>query len=370
MSPFIQSLRGIFSRQPQSPKVIQERKDTILAIFCSTLKKIREENEAHQQGGAVTNHKGHKEMVEEAGLAVASRLHDESSPSSCRSELHDEFNPEVIQLLHLFREADTETSRTSATGDPAAVRINEEFQFEFERHNNGDIQLKELSERKSRALGEIEKNQDLFRMRNVALASYLRESIGYTVQTFQSTIPNANAGSGLFVDGEASLGSIVGFVPGEVWLKEHLGDMKTLEIFNDDPNYQLSARYDGSLVDSRPYDTPESRIPYFLPKMKNDNPWAQAHLINHPPLGSMPNCLPIMVNFGESMEDRIRSYVPNDYAKSPTIMGTIDSSFFMYGLVFVATQDVKNEELFYDYRLNPTSPPSWYHACHDELEED
>ena len=69
-----------------------------------------------------------------------------------------------------------------------------------------------------------------------------------------------------------------------------------------------------------------------------------------------------------------RRYIPNTYAKPPMILGSKlmeekDDKVFMHGFGLVASRDLTNEELFYDYRLSPATNkgggvyPPWYHVC-------
>ena len=35
----------------------------------------------------------------------------------------------------------------------------------------------------------------------------------------------------------------------------------------------------------------------------------------------------------------------------------------MYGMALISTRDIRNEELFVDYRLRAEFAPEWYHPC-------
>lgn len=107
------------------------------------------------------------------------------------------------------------------------------------------------------------------------------------------------------------------------------------------------------------------------------NPYALAHYINHPPRDALPNVMPCQYDFdlrtldeslwdavpnrrfrvnrhNAGMLERLAAYLSEDAGDAP---GRIP------GLLMVATRVVENEELFLNYRLNPTSEqalPQWY----------
>ena len=214
---------------------------------------------------------------------------------------------------------------------------------------------------------EINKAIRYHQMLNLTKSIILSEKLGYSVISLKSTIPNA--GRGVFVDGFAPAGSIISFFPGLVWPKEYLFDMKFVSsAFMDDPNYHLSLRYDDIVIDSR-------QSPYTVLNEKESNPFSIGHIVNHPQKNISPNCSTVMLNFLEKMKFSSRNldkYIPNSYAKSPMIIGpkALDRDVInMHGLGLVASRDLCNEELFYDYRLSPGSEgkyPSWFHICNKE----
>lgn len=146
---------------------------------------------------------------------------------------------------------------------------------------------------------------------------------------FPSTLENA--GIGLFVQGEASVGSIVGFIPGSIWLNEHLRSSAALSAMKDDPNHQLTSRFDGIVVDARSFDNENYKLSYSCPLTRYENPWAVGHLVNHPKKGIEPNCISIMINFSDNLEQDVRPFVPNTFHKPPSLLGTgaIDFEIFV-----------------------------------------
>lgn len=227
----------------------------------------------------------------------------------------------------------------------------------------------------------------------------------YSILPFKSTIPNA--GRGVFIDGFAPAGTLLSFFPGKVWPKEHLmtASLQTqLQFSENDPRNQLSMRYDDILIDSR-------KSPYTVVK----NLWAIAHIVNHPPpppiksttaMGTVtadqdhldndekkenesntttyhfqphqgPNCVSVPINFTADLftdkSDKLRDYIPNEYELPPKSWAKDvfeKEKIIMHGMGLIALRDLKDEELFYDYRMSPNENakgsealyPLWYHV--------
>jgi len=196
---------------------------------------------------------------------------------------------------------------------------------------------------------------------NLVRSALVRERLGYSVLCLKSSIPGA--GRGVFLDGRATAGSLLAFLPGEVWPKEHLltKSADVIEHFSSEEDgeedFQVTLRFDDYVVDSR-----QSPVTV-LSREGSMNPWGIGHMINHPPSGTLPNCQSTMIDYTVRMElgDLLR-YVPNAYARRPGWQ----SSFFdleataMHGMGYIARRDVCNEELVYDYRLQSDVTPDWY----------
>lgn len=206
-----------------------------------------------------------------------------------------------------------------------------------------------------------------YQMINLSRSALIRQQIGYSIISLKSTLQNA--GRGIFVDGCAPAGSILAFFPGDVWPKEYLVNSKALApYFKKDPRYHLSIRYDDILIDCR-------KSPYTVLDDVNSNPFAVAHIANHPSKLDEPNCSTMAIDFIDDMklrEMKLEKYVPNTYKKHPMMFGpqAVDKdSIMMHSMGLLSSRDVKNEELFYDYRLSPGSEksyPDWYHICDEE----
>lgn len=199
---------------------------------------------------------------------------------------------------------------------------------------------------------------------NLCRSAKLRGELGYSVVALQSSIPGA--GRGVYVDGYARAGSILAFQPGEVWSKEHLISLPVEEErkLEKNDNYAMSLRPDDFMIDSR-------KAPYTVLTNNNSNSMAIGHIINHPSPSNPPNCRSVMVNFTQTMDldASLKRYIPNTYARprNLTFMGSLweKDVVDMHGICLVATRDVCNEEIFYDYRLLTPQLPSWYVRVED-----
>lgn len=191
---------------------------------------------------------------------------------------------------------------------------------------------------------------------NLCRASLLKQELGYATIALASTIPEA--GRGIFLDGRVLTGTVIAFFPGDIWAREFLVDMtdELAEYFATNPKHQLRLRSDELLVDCR-------ASPYTVLQ----NPWAIAHIANHPTPDTFPNALAIPIDYYEEWKLKrsgLEKYIPNQYAREPPILGTrllnrhvIDEQ----GMLLLSSRQVFNEEITYDYMLLHKEPPDWYH---------
>lgn len=214
---------------------------------------------------------------------------------------------------------------------------------------------------------EINKAIRYYQLLNLTKGVLIKKELGFSSVALKSTI--SRAGRGIFVDGFAPAGSVLAYFPGEVWPKEHITNMIATRFFEKDPKHHLSMRYDDFLIDSR-------NAPYSVLDNDKSNPFAIAHIANHPPYGTAPNCSSVQLDFSDDMQlgsDRTDAYIPNTYAKLPSRFGQEAialEKINMHGMALIAARDVENEELVYDYRLSPGEHqdyPDWY-AVVDEDE--
>ena len=91
-------------------------------------------------------------------------------------------------------------------------------------------------------------------------------------------------------------------------------------------------------------------------------------MANHPPNGHTPNVQQISYDFPndplgyEKFNPDLVKYIPNLFAKKPTLLGTMDISFVMKGCVLISARHLYDgDEVLMDYRLNEARPlPKWY----------
>ncbi len=206
---------------------------------------------------------------------------------------------------------------------------------------------------------------------NLCRSSKMRDKLGYSVVALKSSIPGA--GRGVYVDGYARAGSILAFQPGPVWAKENLVNLSIDEERDLERNdaYQMSLRSDDYMIDSR-------RAPYTVLTDDNSNLMALGHIVNHPTPSKPPSCRSAMLNFTKGMDigssAELKRYIPNTYARprNVTLMNSLwDRDVIeMHSLILVATRDICNEEIFYDYRLASSHLPQWYHRVSDTAYEE
>lgn len=194
--------------------------------------------------------------------------------------------------------------------------------------------------------------------KNMVRSFLIKQDLGYSIVALKSSIPKA--GRGIFVDGIAPPGSILGFFPGQVWPKEYLlnvpPDLAAYFAWERNPNFQLHFRADEFLFDCR-------ASPYTV----LENPWAVGHIANHAPI-TESNSRSTGISFFEKMRvgARMWRYVPNEYAKPPTLMGGsfLDRDVIeMHSMCLLSKkQSVEYEEVLFDYRLPwlPDETPDWY----------
>lgn len=246
----------------------------------------------------------------------------------------------------------------------------------------------------------------------------MKDRIGYTLDTKPSQIPHKEAGNGLFIDGEARVGSVIAFYPGVIYSPAYYRYIPGYPRV-DASNSFLITRYDGIVINAQPWgaggETRELwdgfyQVPYtstaedlkhgsdrfwrMLSKpiessqgrsgevLERRNPLAFGHFANHPTKGTEPNVMVCPYDFPVSERDT-RAYIPNLVfgGEESAKMKRFGSFWFKSGgsgddeevgpvvktLVLVATRALNNEELFLNYRLsNSKRRPSWYTPVDEE----
>ncbi|KAG5187144.1 hypothetical protein JKP88DRAFT_307847 [Tribonema minus] len=176
----------------------------------------------------------------------------------------------------------------------------------------------------------------------------LRATLGYSVALKPSRLKGA--GLGLWVEGYAPTGSVIGLFSGLVYAPQYVRRPEyQAELFPDD-NMQLIMRYDNYIIDGR------------KTQGCNWHPLGVASMANHPPEGRLPNVMQVAYDYPTEVGStaattrttypaELRPYVPNQYRAVPTFWGgKIDSTVMMESMVLVATTDLQDEEVFMNYR--------------------
>ncbi|XP_049389982.1 uncharacterized protein LOC125854472 [Solanum stenotomum] len=238
----------------------------------------------------------------------------------------------------------------------------------------------------------------------------LKDLMGYTLEVKPSQIPHEDAGKGLFLQGEANIGSVIAFYPGVVYPPAYyryiLGYPRV-----DAQNSHLITRYDGTMINAQPWgaggesreiwdwtSSPEPKhtmqadekgsdldgthVGGNLEVLERRNPLAFAHFANHPTKGMFPNVMIYPYDF-PLLEKDMRPYIPNVSFGNGEETDTSKFGSFrlktwksnnneskvpvLKTLVLVATRAICDEEVLLNYRLsNSEHIPSWYTPVDEE----
>ncbi|KAD4983092.1 hypothetical protein E3N88_19763 [Mikania micrantha] len=242
----------------------------------------------------------------------------------------------------------------------------------------------------------------------------IKDLMGYTLELKPSQIPHEQAGQGLFVDGEADVGSVIALYPGVIYSPAYYRYIPGYPRV-DSQNPYLITRYDGTVINGQPWGTGgETREPWahsnvyrpnpseppsetgsdrvwkMLSKplegsrlgfngevLERRNPLALGHFANHPAMVMEPNVMVCPYDFPLN-EKGMRAYIPNVVfgGVEEVKMKRFGSFWFksrgesndgqmtgpvMKSLALVATRLICNEEVYLNYRLsNSKRRPSWY----------
>ncbi|CAD7697430.1 unnamed protein product [Ostreobium quekettii] len=149
-------------------------------------------------------------------------------------------------------------------------------------------------------------------------------------------------------------------------------------------NPYLFARFDGAVIDAKPWghgqlslehafpEAPQTEAERDLERLQGCHPLAMGHFANHPGKGMRPNVMvaPLDLSFSPTMPNkhrRLRAYIPNltfyERGTEPRVSDDI------MGAVLIALRDLRDEEVFLNYRLTPhVSRPEWYEPVDVEEE--
>ncbi|KDO21132.1 hypothetical protein SPRG_12913 [Saprolegnia parasitica CBS 223.65] len=191
---------------------------------------------------------------------------------------------------------------------------------------------------------------------HTTIEGYVQDHVGFSLQVQDSTIDNA--GRGLFLQGTAVAGTLVALYPGTVYLSEHYRK-KYFDVVSNNPFAR--ARFDGAIINAK-----DQVIPHA-------NHYALAQMVNHPPAGTSPNVLPVAFDFPAAepfTSDAFAPYIPNRYVEQPSLFAMFGKRGLVPGIALVTLHDVTDEELFLNYRYNPSLPyPEWYTPVDKDADE-
>lgn len=232
---------------------------------------------------------------------------------------------------------------------------------------------------------------------------HLRTALPFTPVIASSTIKSA--GRGLFVNGVADPGTIVALYPGISYLPSqfrtvtltnstHAREAGSSDENAEDLSDYAIARYDGVVIDGAV--EVEIELDESVQKMNKLNlgetpdlhhPFANGHLVNHPPPGTQANVLQFMLdidvlwlgfplaNLMPVQSSDIHIGHLDQYVNMATRQRVRDVQHFLSSarsnrvlrtVALVALRSLRDEEIFMDYRFNPSiEPPGWYTSCGD-----
>ncbi|PRP76751.1 hypothetical protein PROFUN_11754 [Planoprotostelium fungivorum] len=215
--------------------------------------------------------------------------------------------------------------------------------------------------------------------------SIITHPAGFTLQIRKSRVDHPESGYGVFLQGRAIPGTVICIYPGTLYWPGELND----EVAKD--NEYLIMRTDNIVIDGKDYGKVAHEAHRlsalnalagfgddedFVGLEQYRNPFAIGNYINHPPANILPNIQQMTYNFATKREDNAltpkeRKFVPNPKSIQKT---AVVRELMSFGdgeptLLCVANRHIYNEELFMNYRYNPShSAPDWY--SHVDLGED
>jgi hypothetical protein len=191
---------------------------------------------------------------------------------------------------------------------------------------------------------------------------------------------------GVRLDGTARRGDLVGFFPGVVFTQQDVWHLPGGTEALADAN--AFARHNGSII--------SASHAYLLPRSARENRFALGHEVNHPPPKAQPNVIPFALDIElAALPDELLAVLPSapfsavasaaavesqrsldDMFRSSLVDGDFvddradDPGTTRAALVLVALREIQNEELYFNYRLNPKAQrPHWYTPV-SQLEEE
>ena len=207
----------------------------------------------------------------------------------------------------------------------------------------------------------------------------VRHPDGWVMRVVKSSVDHREAGFGVRIDGACVIGTVVAIYPGKLWWPGTYEGVQGNE-------YAIS-RFDGVVIDAHEWDARahedmlsnevlkaglgQTSSTMMTPRAnKYRNPYALGSLINHPAPGQEPNVMAVSYDF--KVKDPVkRSFVPHEIAskKHPLYMFDYDrdEDKVIPSTLLVACRNILDEELFLNYRFNPSLPyPDWFKQPDEE----
>ncbi|KAF2308100.1 hypothetical protein GH714_035176 [Hevea brasiliensis] len=150
----------------------------------------------------------------------------------------------------------------------------------------------------------------------------LKDIIGYTLGRKASQIPHKEAGQGLFVDGEADVGTVIALYPGVMYDGTVINAQpwgsrgEAREVWNGSlvpeirPNVQSSEKGSDQFWKMLSKPLEGIQVSCTSEVLERRNPLALAHFANHPAQGMAPNVMICPYDFPLTEKD-MRTYIPN-----------------------------------------------------------
>ncbi|KAF3962372.1 hypothetical protein CMV_013111 [Castanea mollissima] len=220
------------------------------------------------------------------------------------------------------------------------------------------------------------------------LSERLKDLIGYKLDIKPSQIPHKEAGQGLYLDGEADVGTAIAFYPGVIYSPAYYRYIPGYPRV-DAHNTYLITRYDGTVINAQPWglggETREVWDGLSLAEFKPDTQGVDKgsdrfwKMLNTPLVGTQAG---LSSDVLERRNPLAFAHFANHPAKAEEVkMKRLGSFWFKFGgsgdggpevpvlktLVLVATRALHDEEILLNYRLsNSKRRPAWYTPVDEE----
>ncbi|GJD08335.1 hypothetical protein Gasu2_26430 [Galdieria sulphuraria] len=124
----------------------------------------------------------------------------------------------------------------------------------------------------------------------------IEKELGFIVYRATSTIPDA--GQGLFIKGQCTVGSVVALYPGIIYFPSEWEKLPGYPYVSK-YNVHLVKRQDGVIIDGKPYDEQTISFQGERPEVawERINPFALGQYANHPPKGTEPNIIALSFDY-------------------------------------------------------------------------